>query len=87
MSKARHYRRHAARRGHERHNLSLSKSDLNVLEKRIRSIMEGNDEHGRVVERQSETRSRVRVRWDNIELDVIYSRSTRAIVTILPQTP
>jgi hypothetical protein len=85
-AKAKHYRRHAARRGFERYDLELSKSDFDAIAKMARRISAAGHptSEGRVVARQSDSRSLIEIIWRGNHLRAIYSRSMRTIVTFLP---
>ena len=83
MKKSRQYKRsldtHSKKRAWERYNLELTNSDLDML---VGQIKEGIAEF---IRGYSNTRSVHKVKCQVLELPVLYSRTLKRIVTILPE--
>ena len=83
MKKDKQYKKsldtHSKRRARERYDLELTNEDLNTL---VRQIKEGDAEFLRGY---SNSRTVHKVKFQNLEFPVLYSRSLKKIVTVLPE--
>lgn len=80
MRKARSQQKHARRRARERFGIKLTRNDQIDMVGMIR------DGRSRMVERQSLRVSVHEVEWDGYKLRVVYDKSRRTIVTVLPES-
>lgn len=89
MSRGKQYRRHAARRAHERYDLNISKADVNLLAKQARRVCAAGHPtpEGRVIERQSHTRSLLELHYKDRVLRAVFNRPHGVFVTFLPPDP
>lgn len=82
------FARHAKMRAYDRHDLVLHQHDLSDMAKQAGRVCAHRGKkpspEGRVIERQSSTRSLVEINFKGKTLRVIYSRLHKAIVTVLP---
>ena len=72
--------RHSKKRAMERFNIALSNKDLKEM-----AAMCQHQHQSTVIEYLSNTRARKHIIFKGQEFDVIYSNSTKCIVTILPE--